>query len=574
MSDDLDARTAAWREDTLRPAVKKVGADVDPDTVHPNTPLDLAGHDFVRDVGLPGEYPFGSWLYPTPTPYTGTGVLNRAGRYSGYGTAEDCRDYYLAAAASGLRVGGPNIASDLPSQLGWDSDNPRAEGEVGRVGVAIDTLRDFETIYAAFGSPSPVDRISSNWTINAPASVYVAFYCALAIKQGLDTGTLKCTPQNDILKEFVSRGLYIFGPEPSLRLVRDVIVYMNEHVPQSNSISICAEHMRYAGATTEESFAFAFANAKQYVALGVDAGLPVDDFVRRFTFRGFGDSTLEFFKGIAAPRAARRIWARIMREEFGATSDRACMLRGGEHAWGNAYLRMTAARPVNNIVRETLEAVIQGSASGQLTGSFPFDEPLGLGHSPEAQQVRRDMERILFYEAKLGSTLDPFAGSYLIESLTDQIEADTLRELETVEQLGGAVAAVETGYYRDRIAASAWRQQQALEIGDETWVGVNAFTGDDEMDVPVQVTPEYASERLDSAGDRQKQNLRAVRRERDGRAVADALRDLEAAAGHNETNVIPAMIDCALAYASIGEMCDVLRDRFGVWDGPMSGSSA
>lgn len=565
---DLPARIEHWREGILAPALSKLGSDTDPAAVSPHTPLDTAGHDFVRDVGLPGEYPFTSWLYPTATPYTGTGVLNRAGRYSGYGTSEDCRDYYLAAGRSGLRVGGPNIASDLPSQLGWDSNHPRAQGEVGRVGVAIDSLRDFETVYAAFGEPSPVDRISSNWTINAPASVYVAFYCALAIKQGMPTASLRCTPQNDILKEFVSRGLYIFGPEPSLRLVRDVIVFMNEHMPRSNSISICAEHMRYAGATTEESLAFAFANAKAYVRLGVDAGLDVDDFVRRFTFRGFGDSSLDFFRGVAAPRAARRIWARIMREEFGAETDRACLLRGGEHAWGNAYLRMTAVRPVNNIVRETLEAIISATASGQHTGSFPFDEPLGLGHSPEAQQVRRDLERILYHEAKLGARLDPFAGSYLVESLTDEIEARTLEELEHVEKLGGAVAAVETGHYRDRIAASAWRAQRDLETGDEVWVGVNAFTGPDEIDVQVARTPEYAGERLETAEARQVAGLTELRRTREQRAVADTLRALDAAVADPARNVIPAMIDCASAYVTLGEMCDVLRDHFGEWNGP------
>ena len=571
---DLGEHIETWRADVLAPAVKKLGSGVDPESVRPATPLDTAGHDYRRDVGLPGEYPFTSWLYPTATPYAGKGALNRAGRYSGYGNAEDCRDYYIAMARSGMRLGGPNIASDLPSQLGWDSDSEYAAGEVGRVGVAIDSLRDFEIIYDAFGSPSPLGNLSSNWTINAPASVYVAFYCALADKLGVSRKSLRCTPQNDILKEFVARGLYIFPPAPSMRLVGDVITFMAEQLPQSNPISICAEHMRYAGASTEESFAFAFANAKQYVTLGVEAGLKPDEFVRRFTFRGFGDSSLDFLRGIAAPRAARRMWARIMREEFGATSDRACMMRGGEHAWGNAYLRMTTNRPVNNIVRETVEAIIQATASGQLTGSFPFDEPLGLGHSMEAQQVRRDLERILFYEAKLGTVLDPFAGSYVIESLTDQIEADTLTELAAVEALGGAVAAVESGYYHDRIAASAWRQQRALETGEDTWVGVNDFTGDDEIDVQVQLTPEYPSDRLESAESRQREALAALRRERDGRAVTVALHGLESAVKNPSVNVIPAMIECASVYATLGEMCDVLRDHLGVWGGGYPGPSS
>ena len=560
----LADRIERWRSDTLRPAIDKLGSGVDPDEVTVYTPLDTAGHDFESQVGLPGQYPFTSWLYPTPTPFTGGSVLSRAGRYSGYGTAEDCRDYYKAAAESGMRVGGPNIASDLPSQLGWDSDAPQATGEVGRVGVAIDSLRDFETIYQAFGPD--LGKISSNWTINGPAAMYVAFYCALAVKNRTGIDKLRCTPQNDILKEYVARGLYIFPAQPSMRLVRDVVDFMAREMPRSNSISICAEHMRYAGASTAPSFAFAFANAKAYVRLGLEAGLDVDDFVRRFTFRGFGDSTLDFLRGIAAPRAARRIWARIMREEFGAKTDRACLLRGGEHAWGNAYLRMTANRPVNNIVRETVEAIIQACASGQLTGSFPFDEPLGLGHSPEAQQVRRDLERILFHEAKLGTTVDPFAGSYAIESLTDEIEATTLAELAKVEDMGGAIAAVESGYYREQIAAHAWAQQRALETGDDVWVGVTDFTGPDEIDVTVARTPEYPSERLETAEARQREALARLREDRDDATVRTTLDALAKGAKNSSVNLLPLLIDCALAYATIGEMCGVLRDLWGSAD--------
>jgi methylmalonyl-CoA mutase N-terminal domain/subunit len=563
----LEDRIAHWRSATLPKGAAKLGVEVDPATVRIYTPRDTEGHDYLEAVGLPGEYPFTSWLYPTAAPFTGKGALNRAGRYSGYGTSEDCRDYYLGAAASGMRVGGPNVASDLPSQLGWDSDAEEARGEVGRVGVAIDSLRDFENIYAAFGDPPDLGNISSNWTINAPAAIYVAFYCALATKTGVPLDRLRCTPQNDILKEFVARGLYVFPVRQSMRLVRDVIDFMTRQMPRANSISICAEHMRYAGASTEQSLAFAFANAKAYVQLGLDAGLDVDDFVRRFTFRGFGDSSLAFFRGIAAPRAARRIWARIMREEFGARTERVCLLRGGEHAWGNSYLRMTASRPINNIARETVEALIQACASGQLSGSFPFDEPLGLGHSPEAQQVRRDMERILYYEAKVGDTLDPFAGSYLIESLTDEIEATTLQHLAEVEDLGGAVAAVESGFYHQQIAENAWQEQARLEDGSETWVGVNAFTSDDEIDVQVQRTPEYPSDRLETAEERACDALARLRSERDSTAVARTLGALATAVRDEAANLVPYFIDCALAYATIGEMCDVLRDAWGTADG-------
>ena len=554
-----------WRTVTLAKALRRLGLTPDDASGTVATPLDTQGFDFLRDVGLPGEYPFTSWIYPTRAVAKGgkDTRLHRAGRYSGYGTSTDCRDYYQEMREHGYRVGGANIASDLPSQLGWDSDDPRAEGEVGRVGVAIDSLRDFEIVYEAFTGDNGIDRVSSNWTINAPAIVYVAFYCALATKLGVDWSKLRCTPQNDILKEFCGRGQYIFPVQPSLRLVRDVIVFMDQHMPNSNSISICAEHIRYTGATTPQSFAFTFANAKEYVRLGVRAGLDVDSFVKRFTFRGFGDSNMNFLYGVAAPRAARRMWARIMREDFGAKDDRSCILRGGEHAWGNAYMKMSVARPVNNIIRATVEALIQAFGSGEVSGGHPFDEPLGLGHSIEAQQISRDVMRILQHEARAADYLDPLAGSYVVESLTDQIERETMEELERVEKLGGPVAAVESGYYRSVIAQSAWESQRRLESGEEIWVGVNAFNGPDEIDVTIERTSEYDAGRLESAEARQVVALKELRRERDGAEVRRTLAGLHAAAGDEAANLLPPLVECALAYATIGEICDVLRDVFG-----------
>lgn len=566
VEDELRSRVADWKRTTLADGLQRLGAAPEQaEQANPPTPLDIPDHDFLENVGLPGEYPFTSWLYPTPATYRGEALhRHRAGRYSGFGAAVDCRDYYIEMRRGGMRTGGANIASDLPSQLGWDSDDPRADGEVGQVGVAIDTLRDFEVVYEAFQGEHDIDKIASNWTINAPASVYVAFYCALAAKRGIPTTELRCTPQNDILKEFVARGLYIFPARPSLRLVRDTIRFMDEHMPRANSISICAEHMRYAGASTEQSLAFGFCNAREYVRQGVEAGLDPDRFVRRFTFRGFGDSSLSFLDGVAAPRASRRIWARIMREEFGAESDRACLLRGGEHAWGNSYTKMTSRRYINNIVRATIEAMIQACASGEVTGGlYPFDEPLGLGHSIEAQQVTRDIARIIYHEAQLGRTLDPLGGSYAVERLTNEIEERTLAEMEHVESSGGAVWGVESGYYRSAIAQSAWDSQRRLEAGEDTWVGVNRFRGEDEIEVEVERTPEYDPELLRTAQERQIAALEAVRRERDDRHVRSTLGALREGAGRDGENVIPLMIDCALAYATIGEICDVLRDVFG-----------
>jgi methylmalonyl-CoA mutase N-terminal domain/subunit len=571
MSDDLQRALDHWTESTYPKAAKKIGMDgVAP--ARPGTPADLEGHDFLRAVGLPGEYPFTSWNYPTRSPFEhGDGPnLRRAGRYSGYGTAEDSRDYFADMAARGLRLGGPNVASDLPSQLGWDSDAEEASGEVGKVGVAVDSLRDFEILYEPFTGLDNIDSISTNWTINAPAALYLAYYCALADKRGLSRSTLRCTPQNDILKEFIARGLYVFPVDQSMRLVGDTIEWVTEQMPRSNAISICAEHIRYAGGSTTDSIAFAFANAEAYVQLGLDRGLDVDKFVQRFSYRGFGDSTLDLYRGIATPRASRRIWARIMREKFGAKADRTCLLRGGEHAWGNAYLRMTTQRPVNNIVRQTLEALIFGLASGQHTGSIPFDEPLGLGHSIEAQQIRRDLERILHYEARITDYIDPFAGSYVIERLTDEIEQEILEAMQRVEELGGAAAAVESGFYRKAIGDSAWESQQRLETGEDVWVGVNKFTGDDEVDVYIERTSEYDSTKLESAEERQIANLKDLRRERDDRRVTTALRELEQAARKTDVNLMPALIECAHSYATIGETYGVLRSVFGAADIPQS----
>ena len=311
LANGLRDRVDHWYGVTLPSGLKRLGLSAGDVDGHVVTPLDVEGHDYLRDVGLPGEYPFTSWLYPTRAVAKGGDDVraHRAGRYSGYGTSSDCRDYYLRMRDEGFRLGGANVASDLPSQLGWDSDDPRAAGEVGRVGVAIDSLRDFEILYEAFQGNNDIDKVSTNWTINAPAIVYVAFYSAMAKKRGIDLAKLRCTPQNDILKEYAGRGQYIFPVRPALRLVRDVISFTHDEMPSSNSISICAEHLRYAGATTPQSFAFAFVNARQYVQLGLDLSLDVDCFVPRFMFRGFGDSSLSFLYGVAAPRAARRIWA-------------------------------------------------------------------------------------------------------------------------------------------------------------------------------------------------------------------------------------------------------------------------
>ncbi|MGC8810392.1 MAG: methylmalonyl-CoA mutase family protein, partial [bacterium] len=555
---------------TLKPALERFKLKESPTQFY--TPLDLSAEfDFLKQVGFPGQYPFTAGTYPTFPYRTGErgsgGIaqapgLVRAGRYSGYGAPEDTRDYYLHMKKLGSRAG-PNIAFDLPTQCGYDSDSPLAAGEVGKVGVAVDTLRDMEVIFEAFSGENDIDRTASNFTINAPANIIMAMYMALAEKRGISWDKLRATPQNDILKEFVARGTYIFPPRPSMRMFRDSLVFFTKYLPNVNVTSIGGYHIREAGATREQDLAFSMAIGAAYLQEGINAGLPIDSFAPRFTFNAFGGS-MEFFKEIAFHRAARRMWAKLLKERFGAQNERSLTLRIPITVYPGNF-NCTVQRPLNNLVRSVVGGIAAALAGGPPNCYPPYDEPMGLGWSLEAIQLSEDAARILQHEARLVEVIDPLAGSYYVESLTDQIEEAAWAEFEKIQKMGGAVAAIESGYMQREVARSAYERQKRLEEGKELIVGVNCYTGENELEVTTTrlVAHPYDPKRREEAEERQIANLRAVKDKRDNKEVARLLKELKTAAQKEEENLIPYFLNCVKAYVTLQEMCDVLREVFG-----------
>ena len=566
----LQKEKEMWEEKTLKPALNRFKLKESPTRFY--SPLDFAnGFDFLTKVGFPGQYPFTSGTFPT-FPYRtgerGSGSiaqapgLVRAGRYSGYGSAEDTRDYYLHMKKLGSRSG-PNVAFDLPTQCGYDSDSPVASGEVGRVGVAVDTLRDMEVIFEAFSGENDIDRTASNFTINAPANIIMAMYLALADKRGISWDKLRATPQNEILKEYIARGTYIFPPRHAMRMFRDSLVFFSQHLPNVNITSMGGFHIREAGATREQDLAFSMAIAAAYLQEGVNAGLKVDDFAPRFTFNTFGGS-MEFFKEIAFHRAARRMWARILKEKFGAKNERSMMLRMAYTAHCGR-VNCTVQRPLNNLTRSIVGGIAGALAGGPPNCNPPFDEPLGLGWALEAIQLSEDAGRILQHEAGLTDVTDPLAGSYYMESLTDEIENASCAEFDKIQSMGGAVAAVENGYMPREVARSAYERQKRLEEAKDLIVGVNCFTGEGELEVQTTrlVPHPYDPDRRDSAEKKQIERLKEVKKNRDRKKVGELLKELKGAAAREETNLFPVLIESVKAYATVQEICDTLREVFG-----------
>lgn len=573
--DGIKKRKREWEEGPLKKSLDRFGIKESPSTFY--TPLDIKDHDFLDNEGFPGEYPFTADIYPSAAPGSthlpggghlmAGGGLIRAGQYSGYGTAEDTRDYYRAEIARGRRQG-PNQAFDLPTQIGYDSDNPLARGEVGKVGVAVDTLMDMEIIYEAFVGDMELDKIASNWTINAPANIILAMYIALAEKRGIPQEKLRGTPQNDILKEFIARGTYIFPIKPSMRMVRDTIVYCTENMPSMNTLSICGNHMREQGATAAQTLAFIICNLIAYIQLGMDAGLDVDKFVPRFSANHLSGS-MEFFKEIALQRATRRLWAKTIKERFGAKNPRTCLYRPSQWARQGDY-SCTVQRPLNNFTRAIIGG-IAGALSGGNPGVVPpYDEPLGLGWSLEALQLNEDARRIIQYEAQLCDVIDPLAGSYYVESLTDEIEHEAEEIIARIDAIGGAVAAIESGFIQQEISRSAYEYQRQVESGERIIVGVNAFTDEHELEVLTNrlVPHPYNAERRAQAEERQIASLRAVKQNRDNREVKETLKRLKEAAEDERVNLIPPILEAVKAYVTVGEICDILRSLFGEYQPP------
>jgi len=528
------------------------------------TPLDLAGpgsgaaegsppaggeaaapaHDYVRDEGFPGEFPFTRGIQPTMY----RGRLWTMRQYAGFGSAAETNrrfKYLLEQGQTGL-----SVAFDLPTQIGYDSDDPLAEGEVGKVGVAIDTLADMETLFDGI----PLAKVSTSMTINAPASILLAMYAVVAEKQGAPLDKLSGTIQNDILKEYVARGTYIFPPEPSMRLVTDLIAYCAESLPVWNSISISGYHIREAGSTAVQEVAFTLANGVAYVQAAKRAGLDVDTFGPRLSF--FFNGHIDFLEEVAKFRAARRLWARLMRDRLGAKDPRSWMLRFHTQTAGSS---LTAQQPLNNVVRTALEALAAVLGGTQSLHTNSFDEALALP-SEDSVRVALRTQQIIGHESGVADSVDPLGGAYLIESLTDRIEAEALRYIDEIDRLGGAVAAIEKGFVQKEIEDSAYRYQRLVEEGRRTVVGVNAFQVEDEKMPPLlEVDPEV--------GRRQMATLSEVRARRDAKAVTSSLEALREAAVATGAALMPRIVDAVRRYASLGEICHVLRGVFGEYAG-------
>ena len=574
MLSEIEKRRKSWEEGAVRKALMRFGVDKSPTKYY--TPLDVKDYNFLTKVGFPGEYPFTAGEYPTVVPGSGPRRggyhlaggpgLVRAGRYSGYGSSEDTRDYYRYMQSIGSEAG-PNIAFDLPTQCGLDSDDPMAKGEVGRTGVAVDTLRDFEIIYESFTGKMDLDRIASAFTTNATTNIILAMYIALAEKRGISHDKLRCTLQNDILKEYIARGTQIFPLEPSLRMTRDTFTYTIKNMPQVHPISICGYHIREAGANRTQTLAFTLANCITYVDLGIKAGLDIDEFAPRLSFLNWSGS-LEIFKEVALRRAFRRMYASLLKDRFKAKNPRSWIIPHAEGGFAGCYT-MTRNRALNNLVRGVIGGVIGGLLGAIPNCGPPYDEPLGLGWSIEAQQLEEDADRILTYETDLLEARDPLAGSYYVEALTDQIEEGAWQIINKIEGMGGMVNAIKGGYVQREIAASAYQYQQEIESTERTVVGVNRFIGEHEFEVTVKRTIEhpYNPERRARAEAKQTANLTKVKRERDNKLVKQTLKRVEEAARDDGCNIIPPILEAVKAYASTGEICGTLKKVFGSYEG-------
>jgi methylmalonyl-CoA mutase N-terminal domain/subunit len=535
-----------WEEGPLADALQKSGergeefetlSGIETDRVY--TPEHVRDLDYERDLGFPGQYPFTRGIQPTM--YRGRYWTIR--QYAGFGTPGATNERFKFLLSQGQP--GLSTAFDLPTQMGLDSDDDRAAGEVGQVGVAIDSLADMETVFEGI----PLDRISTSMTINAPAPVLVAMYVAVADKQGVPRDMISGTAQNDVLKEYVARGTFIYPPKPSLRLAADLIAWCAREAPRFNAISISGYHMREAGSTAVQEIAFTFANAIAYVDAVRERGIDVDSFAPRLSW--IFNTHMNFFEEIAKYRALRRLWARIMKERFGAQDPRSMMLRTHTQTGGST---LTAQQPENNIVRAAIEALAAALGGVQSMALSCYDEALAIP-TEKAQKIAVRTQQIIAEEIGVTDTIDPMAGSYYLEWLTDELERRSVEEMEKIEQLGGAVEAIESGYFQNAILDEAYKWEQDVNEGERVVVGVNKYRDDDEPE------PEYF--KVDQTMARQQhEKLLRLRTERDGAAADAALARLKSAAEGNE-NLMPAIIDAVHAYCTLGEICGAMRAVFG-----------
>ncbi|MGH9253658.1 MAG: acyl-CoA mutase large subunit family protein [Vicinamibacterales bacterium] len=506
------------------------------------TPADMASLDYGRDLGDPGEFPYTRGIHPSGY----RGKLWTMRQFAGFGTPEETNERYkqlLAAGGTGL-----SVAFDLPTLMGRDPDHELSLGEVGKCGVNVASLADMEALFSGID----LGIVTTSMTINSPAAMLLAMYLVVAEKQGVGWQTLSGTIQNDILKEFIAQKEYIYPPRPSMRLVTDVFAFCAQHVPKWNTISVSGYHIREAGATAAQELAFTLRDGIEYIQHGIDAGLSVDDFAPRVSF--FFNSHSDFFEEIAKYRAARRIWAHVMRDRFKAKNQRSWQLRC--HAQ-TAGVSLTAQQPYNNVVRTTLQAMAAVLGGTQSLHTNSLDEALALP-TAEAATLALRTQQILAYETGVTAIVDPLGGSYFVEKLTHDLEEEALAYFDTIDRMGGMVAAIERGYPQREIAESAYRFQQAVERGEKIIVGVNEFI--DEEQQPVEVL--YIDE---SVAQRQLARLQQVKAARDNDLVRRSLERLQAGA-RGRDNTMPLLLDAVRAYATIGEMCDALREVWGEYE--------
>jgi methylmalonyl-CoA mutase, N-terminal domain len=542
-----------WETKVLAPALKRMpephhvvrtgsGAPLEPLYL----PQPSSEANYLERVGFPGQYPFTRGVQATMY----RGRLWTMRQYAGFGTAEETNrryQYLLQHGSTGL-----SVAFDLPTQIGYDSDDPLVSGEVGRVGVAVSTLRDMETLFRDI----PVGRVSTSMTINSTAAILLAMYQVIAEQQGVPVQLLGGTIQNDMLKEYIARGTYRFPPQPSLRLTRDLFVYCTKYLPKWNSISVSGFHMREAGATAAQEIGFTLANAICYLDIAVKAGLEVDAFAPRLTF--FFTAQSDLFEETAKFRAARRLYARLLKDRFHAKDPRSMMLRFHTQTSGVA---LTAQQPDNNVVRVAIQALAAILGGTQSLHTNCWDEALALP-SEESVRLALRTQQVLAYESGAANTIDPLAGSYLVETLTDRLEAEAEQYIRDIDQCGGMVQAIEQGYVQRQIEQAAYDYGQSLETGARVIVGVNKFREEHEPEPETFLVPEDTEPK-------QIEGIRMVKRNRSEQKVQDSLEAIERAA-QTDDNLMPAILDAVRAYATTGEICQRLENVFGVYE-PMLG---
>jgi methylmalonyl-CoA mutase N-terminal domain/subunit len=549
--DEIRRQKEKWGKETLNKSFDKLpergqfrtSSDIPVSQVY--TPGDIAELDYLRDLGFPGEYPLTRGVYPTM--YRARFWTMR--QYAGFGTAEQTNKrfkYLLEHGQTGL-----SVAFDFPTQVGYDCDHPLALGEVGKVGVSASTLRDMEVLFEGI----PLDKVTTSMTINAPANVLLAMYVAVGRKQGVEQSRLGGTVQNDVLKEYVARGMYIFPPKPSMRMVTDIFEYCSQNMPQWNTISISGYHIREAGSTAVQEVAFTFANAIAYVQAAIDRGQDLDRFAGRLSF--FFAAHSNFLEEVAKFRAARRLWARIMRERFGAKNPNSWMLRFHTQTSG---VSLTAQQPYNNIVRVALQALSAVLGGTQSLHTNSFDEAYALP-SEQAVTVALRTQQTIAYESGVVDSVDPLAGSYYVEHLTNEIEERAQKYIEQIDGIGGAVAAIEKGFMQREITESAYRFQKEVEAKKRVIVGVNDFVSDEKVSMTLlQIDPAIEKKLV--------KQLKRIKRERNKEKVNEALSKLREAAEKENVNLVPFILEAVKEYATLGEVCGTLREVFGEYKPP------